>query len=441
MDIRAVWLTPRVAAFKSQILLFGFALCAALSSCASQTVTVVCFRHYESNAILWAGEDAFTSLQLERRGIWMYSYVLGVSGYLGGIDIDVADNDSWRGLVDRLGQVPIDNMPYVDWDGDFTNRDIPYFPSGHVFTDSSGSPVGVVKNEGGALATVPVTSVGEDGWISDPVVYNGVTGRWLITRSTNPEFPGFVTDFSPSFNGGIANPSTPPTTISPFNPTQYNLPSTDSSSGETVNINNYTFNSVETTTTTSESGETLHVVNTPTTVVNIPTGGGSSGGGGNISFPVYDYSPILNAIGGVLQSHAMQNAEGLNAINENMGNYLTIDDGGVLQVAPTDDTERSIDYSQNNEILNTVSGWGFDFGMGSNPLGSVFTALLGNPPTSFGSVDRAWDVEFSITPDVKVRSTFSLSDWFPRAFRSAILMVLTILFAIASAHAVSNAFS
>ena len=86
------------------------------------------------------------------------------------------------------------------------------------------------------------------------------------------------------------------------------------------------------------------------------------------------------------------------------------------------------------------SGWGFDFGTGSNPIGNFITGLIGNPPTNFGSQDQVCDIHIPIWGEYAVSYKFKLSDWFPAAFRSCILFILSIFYAIAIAKAVSGAF-
>ena len=165
------------------------------------------------------------------------------------------------------------------------------------------------------------------------------------------------------------------------------------------------------------------------------------------SFQVYDYRDILSSIGGVLQSHSIQNHDDISTVNENMRKIFEIEDRGELQVAPTDDTEYSVDTSEVDIEMDKVSRWGFDFGMGSNPIGEIFTALLGNPPTNFGTLDTAWDVEIPIIggaskagSGLSVRSTFKLTDWFPKSFRSFVLFCATVVFTIASAKSIKGAF-
>ena len=96
--------------------------------------------------------------------------------------------------------------------------------------------------------------------------------------------------------------------------------------------------------------------------------------------------------------------------------------------------------SQLDLIDDSQPGWRFDFGMGSNPLGDLITGLIGDPPTSFGESDNVCDIDFDLPLAGTVHYSFVLSDWFPSAFRSCILMILSIFFAIACAKAISGAF-
>ena len=404
--------------------------------CFSQTVNITVFRHYSTNKILWGGDgnSAWDALQLERRGAFLYSYALQTSGLLGGLDIDISSTDSLQNVYDRLATNPIEDFKYVDWGGDWSGNITPYFPSGHVFRDDdTGLPSGVVMNQGGEMSTVPLEPSGA-GFVSSPVVNNGVTGQWYVTDTDGIAFSQFI----PSWSGGAQNTPGNLTIIDPFDPSASFVPPAGGGGGggDVSSSSSYTYNQPSTTT-VNQDGDTYNVVDTPQYNISI-----SSGNGGDpINIPVYDYRAILNSIGGTLKSHAIQNNKDLNAINENLIKVLQVQDDGTMDVAPTDDTEYTVDSSEADNSLSEVSGWGFDFGMESNPIGSAFTSILGNPPTSFGSVDRVWDIRFDLGNGIEVQSTFSLSDWFPRAFRSCILFIATIVFAIATAKAVSGAFS
>ena len=414
----------------------------SFSAYAVQDCNLTAFLAWDTGNVLWAGDGAaaWSTLQLERRGQWLYSYALGTSGTLGILTVQISDTDSQQNVIDRLSTNPVEDFKYIDWGGDWTGNITPYYPSGHVFYDGD-TPTGVVMNNGGDMSTVPVSSSG-GGYASAPVVYQGVTGQWQVNPTGDG---GFMSSFVPNWGGGINDTSSPTTTIDPFYPTASTaggiggISSGGGSSGggsSSIFESSYTYDRSYTKEVTYE-GQTYTVVDVPRTVT--VSGGGGSSGGFEFQDVEYDYSGILNSIGGVLQSFADANIQGLSTINDNLQKELEINDDGNLQVAPTDDNEYTVDDSELDSIEQTVSGWGFDFGMGSNPIGTAFTAILGNPPTNFGSVDRVWDVEFTLFDGVRVRSTFSLSDYFPSAFRSCILMILTIIFAIATARAISGA--
>lgn len=409
----------------------------SFSAIAVQRVSITVFRDSRTNDILWGGDGnaAWDTLQLERRGIWLYSYVLSTSGLLYGLDIDIADNDTLQNVYDRLATNPIPDFKYVDWGGDWSGNITPYYKTGHVFFDSEGNPTGVVVNNSGDMSTVSVQPSGE-GYISAPVVdpVTGATGTFQVRRGDSPS--GWVADFVPNWDGGKENTSSPTTSTGSFNPSQNNVGgSTGSSSGGNNSPSSGAFNYPSVSTFSDSSGNS--VVNIPSQTVVLPSGS---------TFEVKDYSSILSSMAGVLQSHATANHDDLSTLNSNLQKLLEVENEGDLNVSPPDDREFSVDFTESDEALSEVSRWGFDFGLGSNPIGDAFTALLGNPPNNFGSVDEVWDIEIPIMSDgtrggLSVRSTFRLSSWFPRAFRSLILFCATIAFSIASMHSISNAFS
>lgn len=179
-------------------------------------------------------------------------------------------------------------------------------------------------------------------------------------------------------------------------------------------------------------------VSTPSQTVQV-----SDGNGGQVSITTRDYTPLLSQI-------AKNQIEGINRVdadfstlNTTLQDLFSAQNTSVLPVSP--DSDPDIDFSSvesdKAEILGDVSGWDFSFGFSQNPVGSFITALIGNPPTSFGHLDQVWSVDFPIYGELVVHSTFKLSDYFIPAFRSCILMILTIVFAIAIAKQISNAFS
>lgn len=200
-------------------------------------------------------------------------------------------------------------------------------------------------------------------------------------------------------------------------------------SGSTV------FDQPQTENRTDGNGQSYSVVSVPAQTVNL--GNGSS-------ITLYDYSGLLNAIGSNLSSGFDKLHEDNDIINENLRKQLESD--GAPDVAENVDPSVSDSSvtSEVNEQLDLVrdsqSGWGFDFGTGSNPIGNMITRLIGNPPTNFGTQDNVCQVDFSLPLVGTITYSFRLSDWFPSAFRSCILMILSIFFAIASAHAISGAF-
>ena len=429
----------------------------ALSSFALQRVTIAVFRQWDTNEILWGGDGlaAWEELELERRGIWLYSYVLQTSGQLYGLDIDIADDDTLKNVCDRLATNPPKDFRYVNWGGDWSGHLTPYYPTGHVFTDGAGNPKSVMLNDGGELSDVPVSPDGEGGYRSPPIVYRGVTGTLQVSAGNADIGQAWYGTFTPSWGGGIQNTSPATQSTSSYSPASSFVSvggagsgggsvgggdsggsggdSGGSGSGGSASSGSSPFRYVAPELSVVDSGgQTFSNVVTVQRYTVTDTSGNS--------YPVFDYSGILSSIGGVLQSHSAQSHDDLSTINGNFQKLFEIDDGGELQVAPTDDTEYTVDTSEATAALETVSGWGFSFGLGSNPIGEVFTSILGNPPTSFGSVDQVWDVDFDLGFST-IHSSFSLTSWFSSAFRSCLLMIVTIAFAIAIAKAVSGAFS
>lgn len=428
----------------SGIFLAGFV---SLSAFAVQDANLTAFLAWDSGNVLWAGDGAaaWSTLQLERRGQWLYSYALGTSGTLGILTVQIADNDTLQNVIDRLNTNPLEDFKYIDWGGDWSGHITPYYPSGHVFYggEDGKTPTGVVMNQGGEMSTVPL-SVQGGGYVSDPVVYQGVSGQWQV-------FPygdtpgGFMSEFVPNWQGGITDTSSPTTTIDPFFPTAstaggiggISSDSGGSGSGGSSSVfeSSFTYDRTYTKEVTYE-GQTYTVVDVPRTVTT--SGGGS--GGASFQDVEYDYSGILNSIGGVLQSFAQANIDGISTINDNLRKELEIDDNGELQVAPLDENEYPVDTSELDELQTEMSGWDFSFGMGQNPIGDVFTALIGNPPTGIGKHDAVIDMDIPIFGEHSVHYHFNLSDYIPPAFRSLVLMVVTMLFAIVYMKAISGAF-
>ncbi len=201
------------------------------------------------------------------------------------------------------------------------------------------------------------------------------------------------------------------------------------SSGSTV------FDTPSTVLGTTESGDTYNIINVPSQTVTMDNGS---------SITLYDYSSLLNAIGENVSSGFNKLHDDNNVINENLRKQLETDEGVSVAENTDPQVDTSAAESEAQEQLDIInqegSGWGFDFGLGSNPVGDLITSFFGNPPTNFGSQNQVCQVSFDLPLVGTLQYTFNLSDWFPAAFRSCILMILTFFFAIASAKAVSGAF-
>ena len=199
-----------------------------------------------------------------------------------------------------------------------------------------------------------------------------------------------------------------------------------------------TYNTVSTTSTGSDGQE----VTTEYKVITVPQQTTSLGNGATIT--TYDYSGILSAIGGTLSAGFDRMNYDLDVMNENQRIQLETD--SAVDVAESSDPDIDLSSDQQeaqaelDKLQETQSGWGFDFGLGNNPIGSVFTKLFGNPVLSLGSSDEVCNVDFELTKDIRFHYSFKLSDYFPPAFRSLMLMILTFIFAIASLKAISGAF-
>ena len=412
-------MTSRAYIFLSSFLLAG-------SCFALHDVTLTAFERWNDNAVLWVGDGsaAWTTLQLERRGQFLYSNVLRTSGRLVNKIVSTNDNVSRDDLLAQLNTFDPDEWKYIDYNGDWSSGLVPLYSSGTVLLGDDGKPSEVVYyNSAGDVGGLPLTFNSESGFYeSSPFVNSqGVTGTYKVYPYADAP-NGYQSAFQPTWGGGI-NSSSTTIPLSPFNP----------SAGYVSSDPNYT---------PPQDGYKFEVPTTTTigdhnNVVSVPT---YNAGTSDRPINMKDYTPILNVIGSTLLNHSRVNNENLSHINDNLESMLSIDDGGVLQVAPTDDTEYNVDGSEVDQIHETVSKWGFDFGLGINPIGDIFSALVGNPPTSFGTQDEVWSVDIPLYGDVTINSSFRLSDWFPPAFRSFILFVVTLFFAVASAKAISGAF-
>jgi hypothetical protein len=407
------------------VLLLAVVLCSSVSF-ALHDVTLTAFERWNDNAVLWVGDgsSAWSTLQLESRGQFLYSNVLRTSGRLVNKIVSTNDNVSRDGLLAQLDTFDPNEWKYINYNGDWTSGLVPLYGSGSVLLGEDGKPSEVVYydrngNVGGYLLTLNSST----GFYETAPFVNaqGVTGKYEVYPfSDSPS--GYQSAFQPNWGGGINSGSTT-SPLAPFNP----------SSGYASSDPNYT---------PPENGYTFEVpsITTVGDSQNVVTY--NTYNAGTADNPIYmkDYSSALNVIGSTLINHASTTADNLSTLNENLGTYFSIDDGGELQVAPTDDTEYDVDTSEADQIVETVSGWGFNFGFDSNPVGDLFTRLVGNPPTSFGTQDTIWSIDIPLYGSVTLNSSFKLSDWFPPAFRSFILFVVTIFFAVACAKAISGAF-
>lgn len=412
-------MTSRASIFLSSFLLAG-------SCFALHDVTLTAFERWNDNFVLWVGDGsaAWTTLQLERRGQFLYSNVLRTSGRLVNKIVSTNDNVSRDDLLAQLNTFDPDEWKYIDYNGDWSSGLVPLYSSGTVLLGDDGKPSEVVYyNSAGDVGGLPLTLNSDSGFYETSPFVNaqGVSGTYKVyPYSDAPN--GYQSAFQPTWGGGI-NSSATTIPLSPFNP----------SAGYVSSDPNYT---------PPQDGYKFEVPTTTTigdhnNVVSVPI---YNAGTSDRPINMKDYTPILNVIGSTLLNHSRVNNENLSHINDNLESMLSIDDGGVLQVAPTDDTEYNVDGGEVDQIHEIVSKWGFDFGLGINPIGDIFTALVGNPPTSFGTQDEVWSIDIPLYGDVTINSSFRLSDWFPPAFRSFMLFAVTIFFAVASAKAISGAF-
>lgn len=323
-------------------------------------------------------------------------------------------------LGDYYGSLPSGSLPAIDYDSmengfDPNNPMIAYYPNGTVLTDPNGVRYAVTDSpDGEHRFGVPFVNGVADGY------QNGKAGTYTLTSFSEGYYSS---NFTPAWSGGVQN-----------NGSSSSL-SGGVSSSSVVPYSSTAFDTPSVTTVTPESGESYQVVNVPSQTVALDNGS---------SITLYDYSSLLNAIGANVSSGFSKLHDDLDTINENQRTFLETDtDVPVAEyVEPSFDTSSVNDEVQEQlDIINQEgSGWRFDFGMGSNPVGNLITGFFGNPPTNFGSQDNVCDVSFDLPLVGTLEYSFNLSDWFPPAFRSLILMILTIIFAIASAKAVSGAF-
>ena len=335
------------------------------------------------------GHDPFYIIGSDPR-VWLYSSRVGQ-------EFESDDVTNMNNFFEALENP--EDFQLLDYNVDPSSGLPPYKPTGSILKDNNGVPYGVVGyDENGDRSVVSVTA-NPDGSYSG-VGYDSNGNRGVYTTQEGPDGIWFNATFKADT---VVDTSTPESVQDNITP-----PALDSNGN----------------------------VSTPSTTVTIP-----DGNGGSSSFQLPDYTPLLSQI-------AANQIEGINRrdssfqqLNENLKNLFTADAPPVSDINPFGEVDFSSVQSEADSILSETSGWDFSFGMGANPVGNIITSLFGNPPTSFGSVDQVWDIEIPIFNDVTVRSSFRLSDYFVPAFRSALLMILTIVFAIAVARQISGAFS
>ncbi|MBR1922114.1 MAG: hypothetical protein IJ829_09005 [Kiritimatiellae bacterium] len=377
-----------------------------------------------------------TDLVLEMRGTGYYSWKYERTCWIGTKYVTIAEDDTQQALAERLSICDPTDYPLMDLNGDWTSLLPPFYPVGKVLA-RSGTPVAVVAvDETGDLRLVDLSV---DSSEVDPLgrtVYstagasfnvfetpNGSKGVFYVVSSGDGLFSY---EFRPTWSGGVSSPAqganslpSPTGPVFDTGPVSLSFPSPASGSAQLDN------------------GSYLVAPTYQTITVN-------NGSGSDVSLTLPDYSPVLNAIGGVAQGGFDTLHQDFDTLNENEKLFFTLDSDSDLFVAqdstPTFDGDSSVS-SDVQDILDDVGGWDFSFGTGNNVIGNIITAMIGNPPTSFGSQDTIWDIDIPIFDRTTVHSTFRLSDWFPPAFRSFVLFCITLFFGIASAKAVSRAFS
>ena len=331
-------------------------------------------------------------------------------------------------LCDYFGSVPNGTIPAIDFDGMVNNFDssspmIAYYPNGSVLSGPNGLRYVVTDSpDSEERYAVPFVNGVADGY------QGGKAGSYALVTFGEGQYGS---NFTPAWSGGVSQ-SGSTSSLSGGGSSSSVVPfggSSSPSSGSTV------FNTPSTTPVSTDSGDTYNVINVPSQTVTLDNGS---------SITLYDYSSLLNAIGENVSSGFNKLHDDNDVINENLRKMLQVEED--VSIAPETDPQvdtSSVD-SEVQEQLDLInqegSGWRFDFGMGSNPLGNLITSFFGNPPTNFGTQDNVCSVSFELPLVGTVQYDFNLSDWFPPAFRSLILMILTIFFAIASAKAVSGAF-
>ena len=333
-------------------------------------------------------------------------------------------------LNGRLHDMTPAQLGAIDWGSTADNispevQMFQWYPNGSVVDVGDGSRGVVTEDVNGN----PVVSPFVDGSASG--YSNGRQGTYTL----NPLGDNmYSSNFTPNWSGGVSdNGSSSP--VSSGSSSSVVVPYS-SGSGSSTSSGSTVFDQPTTETRTNDSGENYHVISVPAETVNL--GNGSS-------ITMRDYSGILNAIGGNLSSGFSKLHDDVSVINENIRKQLESSEDVSVAENHEPDIDISAEVSEGQGVLDSLSeegsGWRFDFGMGSNPVGNLITGLIGNPPTSFGECDHVCSVSFDLPLAGSIQYEFNISDWFPPAFRSCILMILSIIFAIASAKAISGAFS
>ena len=326
-------------------------------------------------------------------------------------------------LGDYFDGLPSGVVPAVDFDSmasgfDPSNPMIAYYPNGEVLT-VDGSPYVVTDTPDGDRYGVPFVNGQAEGY------QGGKSGTYTLVPFAEGQNGS---TFAPDWSGGVDD-SGSSSSLSGGSSSSSVVPYGSGSGSSAV------FGEVSTSPVQTSSGDTYNVINVPSQTVPLSDGN---------SITLYNYSDLLNAIGANVSSGFNKLHDDNDVINENLRKQLETDT--AVDVAensdPSVDTDSvSSEVQEQLDLINSQgSGWGFDFGLGRNPIGDMITSFFGNPPTAFGSQDQVCQIDFDLPLVGSVQYTFTLSDWFPPAFRSCILMILTIIFAIASAKAVSGAF-
>lgn len=359
-----------------------------------------------------------------QRSVLVRSYSLGTSdeddpemteGRIASINGSLADMPS-----DQQAAIDWDNLPTYDMEGG--SWDWNYLEPGTVVGGGSGVVSG--GENGGSPHVVDVVGGQASGYDS-----NGKPGVWTVSPIGDNNYGS---SWTPSWYGGAtdngASWSDPSSSSLPLAPENIpDIPMRDNGSG-TPEVYIPAFNP-------SVNIEVPSSSSTPSPVYV------------NVNMQMHDYSGILTAILKGIYSGFDREFTWLTNFDQNMRNALVATEAPDVaeyqepaEMAPDTSSVNTEVEEQLDLIREEGSGWGFDFGMGSNPIGTLITSMIGNPPTSFGTQDQVCQINFPIWGDFEIEYTFRLSDWFPAAFRSCMLMILSVVFAIASAKAVSGAF-